>query len=233
LNWSGLSPGTTTINLPNAVNDDYNKINYRFITNQTFDGTTKVNIVGFTAGQLINSQSYYDIFQPFNSVTLFASGSAWLTTNADAQRFGDFYDTTDQTATLANTAYSMSLNSTGIFDGVRVASGSRIYADRLGIFNLQFSAQLQKNTGGDVQTYIWLAKNGTNVPNSNTNVTIAGGSGARAVAAWNFLTQYNSLNDYYELRWGSDTAGTTIEYTASPPIGPAIPSIILTLTQVG
>jgi hypothetical protein len=231
-NWSGLSPGTTTVELPNAVNNDYKKVNYKFITNQTFDGTTKLNIVGFN-NQLIDGQPYYDVFQPYNTFSLFASGSGWLTYAGDAQRFGDFYDTTDQTANLANTAYSMSLNSVGIVDGVKIETGSRIYADRLGIYNLQFSAQLQKNTGGDVEVYIWLAKNGTNVPNSNTNVTIAGGSGARAVAAWNFLTQYDALTDFYELRWGADTAGTTIEYTASPPIGPAIPSIILTLTQVG
>lgn len=235
LNWSGLSPATSDITLPSSTNSDYKKIKYTFITNGTFDGGTQVRLLGFS-GQLINGVSQYTLQNAYESVTLLSSGSGWITTQASSGgsggvHFGSFYDTTDQTATVANTAYSMSFNSTDIVGGVTLASGSRIYPNSVGTFDIQFSAQLKKNTGGDVKVYIWLAKNGTNVANTNSSVQITGGSGHEVIAAWNFFAQSTALTDYFELRWGSDTAGTTLD-TQTPAVGPGIPSIILTVDQI-
>jgi hypothetical protein len=53
------------------------------------------------------------------------------------------------------------------------------------------------------------------------------------VAAWNFLVQANA-GDYYELYWSS--ADTTAQIHAASagtsPTRPAIPSVILSVTQV-
>jgi len=231
LNWSGVSPGTTEITLPNAVNNDYKKIIYTFVSDDSFDGSTTVEIVPF-GSQTINGNGRFIFSNPNEVVTLYAaSGSNWVTLNNDTKHFGSFYDTTDQSASLANTPYSMSLNTVDITGGVTI-SGTKIYPNRIGTYNIEFSAQYKKNTGGDVKVCTWLAKNGTNVANSNTEVTIAGGSGATTVAAWNFFGITTSTNDYFELRWASDTAGTTIEYNASPFAGPAIPSLIVTVDQI-
>jgi hypothetical protein len=235
LNWSGLSPATSDITLPSSTNSDYKKIKYTFITNETFDGGTQVKLLGFS-GQLINGVSQYTLQNAFESVTLLSSGSGWITTQASSGgsggiHYGSFYDTTDQTATVANTEYSMSFNSTDIVGGVTLASGSRIYPNSVGTFDIQFSAQLKKNTGGDVKAYIWLAKNGTNVPETNGAVTIAGGNNAETIAGWNYFAKTTALSDYFELRWGSDTAGTKLE-TLTPAVGPGIPSIILTVDQI-
>jgi hypothetical protein len=235
LNWSGLSPATSEINLPSSTNSDYKKIKYTFITNGTFDGGTQVKLLGFS-GQLINGVSQYTLQNAYESVTLLSSGSGWITTQASSGgsggiHYGSFYDTTDQTATVANTAYSMSFNTTDLVGGVTLASGSRIYPNSVGVFDIQFSAQLKKNTGGDVKVYIWLAKNGTNVADTNSSVQITGGSGHEVIAAWNFFAKSTSLTDYFELRWGSDTAGTTLD-TQTPAVGPGIPSIILTVDQI-
>lgn len=231
MNWSGLSPGTTNVYLPSVINDDYTKIIYRFVTNGSFDGTTKLVFRGFS-GQTINGSNEFRYANSWDCVTMFASGSGWITLDDNSKHFASFYDTTDQTATLANTAYSMSFNTTDIVAGITLASGSRIYPNRTGTYNIQFSAQYKKNTGGDAKVWTWLAKNGTNVPNSNTEITIAGGSGATTVAAWNFFGSTQNTSDFYELRWGSDTAGTTIDSNAAPALGPAIPSIILTVDQI-
>ena len=61
---------------------------------------------------------------------------------------------------------------------------------------------------------------------------ITGGSGHEVIAAWNFFAKSTSLTDFFELRWGSDTAGTTLD-TQTPAVGPGIPSIILTVDQIG
>ena len=126
----------------------------------------------------------------------------------------------------------MTYNTTDLSSGVSVVSTSRITIANAGIYNIEFSAQLQKNTGGDDQVDIWLSKNGTNVPNSNTTIMLHSNPGYE-VAAWNFLVNA-AAGDYYQLYWSSaDT--TAVLHAASAgtnPTRPAIPSVILSVTQV-
>ena len=101
-----------------------------------------------------------------------------------------------------------------------------------GIYNIQFSAQFDKNDSGDDRVQIWLQKNGNNIANSNTEMTLVGNNG-KHVAAWNFVVQA-SAGDYYEIAWHSADTAVFINYiaAASTPTRPAIPSVILTVTQV-
>jgi len=57
--------------------------------------------------------------------------------------YGAFQSTVDQTATTANTAYAMTLNTTDYANGVSVASSSRITVADDGIWNLQWSGQFE------------------------------------------------------------------------------------------
>jgi hypothetical protein len=77
-------------------------------------------------------------------------------------RYGSFYDTTTQTAAVINTAYGITFNTTDLSYGVTVGSPtSRIYIDRPNVYNVQFSAQVDKTAGGVGLVWIWLRKNGT------------------------------------------------------------------------
>ena len=145
-------------------------------------------------------------------------------------RYGSFYDTTTQTAAAINTAYAMTFNTTDLSVGVTIGSPtSRIYVDRPNVYNIQFSAQLDKTAGGVGLIYIWLRKNGVNVPDSTTQVRIQGNN-AETVAAWNFLLQMNA-GDYFELLWEVDDTSVQILTEAASAVHPAIPSIILTVTD--
>ena len=79
---------------------------------------------------------------------------------------------------------------------------------------------------------IWLAINGNNVSNSNTQV-VGNSNNGRAVAAWNFVEPMNA-GDYFELKFRvSDTRlGFAYDVAAINPTRPAIPSVIVTVTQV-
>jgi len=145
-------------------------------------------------------------------------------------RYGSFYDTTTQTAAAINTAYSMTFNTTDLSVGVtRGTPTSRIYVDRPNIYNIQFSAQLDKTSGGVGLIWIWLSKNGVDVPNSATQIRVQGNN-AETVAAWNFLLQMNA-DDYFELKWAVDDISVQIQaFAAAAPV-PGIPSIILTVTD--
>jgi hypothetical protein len=143
--------------------------------------------------------------------------------------YGSFYDTTTQGATLGNSAYAMRFNSIDYSNGVSIVSNSRITLDYTGIYNLQFSAQLNKSTASKSHVDIWLRKNGTNISNTNTSVSLAG-SDAKAVAAWNFFVGVTA-GDYVELMWATDDTNSLILYEAANDIHPATPSIILTVNK--
>jgi hypothetical protein len=145
-------------------------------------------------------------------------------------RYGSFYDTTDQTAAATNTAYAMTFNTTDLSFGVtRGITTSQVYVDRPNIYNIQFSAQLINTAGGAHRVWIWLRKNGTNVPDTATAVRLQGNN-AETVAAWNFLLQMNA-GDYFELMWEVDNLAVSLYADPATGVHPAIPSIILTVTD--
>jgi len=146
--------------------------------------------------------------------------------------YGAFYSTQDQTNAGATATNKMTLNVTDIASGVSIVSNSRITIANAGIYNIQFSAQLDKTDSGDDVVDIWLCKNGSNVANSNTQTTLVGNNG-KFVAAWNFVVAA-SAGDYFELCWRSADTGVFLNYVAaaSNPTRPAIPSVILTVTQI-
>ena len=145
-------------------------------------------------------------------------------------RYGAFCDTTTQTAAAINTAYAMTFNTTDFSSGVYIGSPtSRIYVDTHNVYNIQFSAQLDKTAGGVGLVWIWLRKNGTDVPNSASQVRIQGNN-AEVVAAWNFLLEMNA-GDYFELMWEVDDITVEILTAPATAVHPAIPSVILTVTD--
>ena len=152
------------------------------------------------------------------------------TPQIEDNRHGVFFDTTTQTAAVINTAYPITINSTDITDGVYIGTPtSRVYVDRINTYNFQFSLQLVKASGSAKHVYIWYRVNGVDAANSATKVTLAG-SDAAVVAAWNFVVEMNA-GDYFELVWSTDDTGCQIKaFGASTPV-PAIPSVILTVTD--
>jgi len=147
---------------------------------------------------------------------------------------GSFYDTTTQTNPVANTVNLMKFNSVyDTNDGTQYAikkDTSKVYITQTGVYNIQFSAQLDKTSGGADAVYIWIRINGQNVAHSATKVVIDGPNN-EIVAAWNWVLTLKT-NDYIELAWQS--ADTAVVLLAAPVSGniPQIPSVILTVTWV-
>ena len=146
------------------------------------------------------------------------------------KRYGAFHSTAIQTAAVINTAYPMTLNATDISFGVYIGSPtSQVYVDTEGYYNFQFSAQLAKTSGGVGAVYIWCRVNGVDIPYSATKIRIQGNNG-ETVAAWNFVLPLNA-GDYFELVWSTDDLNCQIFASAASSPVPAIPSLILTVTD--
>jgi hypothetical protein len=150
--------------------------------------------------------------------------------------WGSFWSDQTQTNPTPAIIRSITLNHSDTDNnGVTIQSNSQITCANAGVYNIQFSAQLEKTDNGVDLVEIWLSKNGTNIADTNTKVTL-NGNGAKAVAAWNFLIKLNA-GDYIELKWYS--ADTHAQILAEPAVTsplnlarPAIPSIILTAYKI-
>jgi hypothetical protein len=168
-------------------------------------------------------------------VTVSATLSGSTIFNTATGSYGSFYDTTTQTNPVANVPRSMSLNETDITNGVSISGSTNpfntyIKTKNAGVYNIQFSAQVEKTDSGTDEIVIWLRKNGIDLTDTATTITLVGNS-TKVVAAWNWFVT-SAANDYYQIIWIS--ADTSMRLLAEPISGthPGIPSVILTVNRV-
>ena len=168
-------------------------------------------------------------------VTVTATLSGSNSYNTATGSYGSFYDTTTQPNPVANIARSMSFNSTDITNGVSISGSTNpfntyIKTENAGIYNIQFSAQVEKTDSGTDVIDIWLRKNGINLTDSATKLTLSG-NGTKVVAAWNWFVS-SATGDYYQIIWSSADTGMRLYAEPLSGIHPGIPSVILTANRV-
>ena len=185
------------------------------------DNTTQIPAARVQMNDPINdyvNRPWYRFF--YNVFVLLGSGSL---------RYGTFFDTTDQTAAAPDTAYAITFNNTDLSAGVFLGTPtSRIYVDRPGAYNFQFSLQLSSTNASAKNIYIWARINGTDVANSATRITLKG-SNEEYVAAWNFVLKLNT-GDYFQLMWATSNINVQILADPATAFCPAIPSVIMTVS---
>jgi len=149
--------------------------------------------------------------------------------------YGSFYDVLDQTVSAVSTGQPVLFRQTDLTmtSGFSVVSNSRITAANSGKYNIAFSFQLHNTGGGGSGSTveIWFAKNGTPLAESNTRIAVNTNS-PYVVAAWNYFVPLNA-GDYVEIYWATDNDHIILDHNTGTMAGPAIPSTILTVNQVG
>ncbi len=149
--------------------------------------------------------------------------------------YGAFSSNQSQTTT-ANTATLMTLNTTDFSNGVSIAS-SKITVAAAGIYNLQFSAQVQNLDNAPQDIFIWLKQNGTDITGSTGKVGIparkSAGVPSHDIKGWNYFVSM-AANDYIEIYWSPTIATVTIEYYAASgtPTKPSTQSVVATMSFV-
>ena len=147
-----------------------------------------------------------------------------------------YWSTQDQSGT-SGSIQPHTLNNIDWENGIQLVDNSKITFLHAGKYNIAFSDQWHHTGGGGSgnTVNIWLAKNGTAIEDTNTKV-IVNTNNPYYVAAWNFFVNANA-NDYYQIMWSADT--NTVVLEAEPGTGsganrhPSIPSVIVTVSQVG
>ena len=152
--------------------------------------------------------------------------------------YSAFGSTATQTVSASNTTTLINFDS--VFESNRVSvntSGvgysTRIYVHEPGVYNFQFSAQVDTvTTNQSSQGEFWFKKNGVDVPDSNSLITINGKDDENLISL-NFVSIILP-HEYIELYYSSSRSDfrlLSLENLTSPT-RPNIPSVIFTVTPV-
>lgn len=176
---------------------------------------------------------YYDNNTQILQRILYSDFVDAINTSIGIPKYGSFYSTETQYPVI-NTITAITYNNTdtSATSGISIVDTSKIKVDTDGVYNLQFSAQLNRLSGGvSRQVVIWLRKNGTDVPSTATHVTMQANADF-LVASWNFYLQLNA-NEYAQLMmWQNDAIELIYEVANTSVPYPIVPSVILTIEKI-
>jgi hypothetical protein len=157
------------------------------------------------------------------------------TSMSDFASYGSFSNSDIQTLDLADTASAMTYNTSGSTNNITLLNGSQIKVSKSGAYNLAFSAQIDRVSGGAAKILsIWFNKNGSPISDSNTDVSISTATAQKTVAAWNIFLDLDA-DDFVEIMWSVTDTDIRLfgQGTQVTPTRPATPSIIATINRVG
>lgn len=139
-------------------------------------------------------------------------------------------------ATVANVPTQVLLDQTDLSNGVVLSGLGNVTVTSAGVYNMQFSIQLQNFSNDYEDSAIWFRINGLDVPQSASYITstnVHAGTPDASIATVNIF-QVLAANDVISLAWLSKGGHTSI--TSVAPIGailPVSPGVIFTVNQIG
>lgn len=146
------------------------------------------------------------------------------------------YSSTDQTGNTG-AATAVKIENTDFSAGISIANDgsgnpTRITFAVAGTYMIAPSIQLKNTDSTDHNVDIWFRKNGTDVTNSNTVVTVPkAASGGATFFQIVFYAQVTA-GQYIEIMWLPDNTLATLDYIAAGAISPATPSVILSAERI-
>ena len=153
--------------------------------------------------------------------------------------YGQFQSQADQTAAAIDQAYAITYDQSDFLDGVTLSSGSRLTVPTEGVYTVTYSLQF-KNTTNDVQDIdIWLRKNGTDVPDTNSRFSISArkssGNPSHLIVTTPIMVEL-AANDYIQVMWHATSTSVSLEHfpavAYSAGVTPAIPATPSAIVQV-
>jgi hypothetical protein len=150
--------------------------------------------------------------------------------------YGAFSSYTSQ-STTADTATLLTMTNTDFSSEVSLTTGSKMQVAKAGIYNMQFSVQIENLDNAPQDVFIWLRQNGVDITGSTGLVGIpqrkSAGNPAHDIKGWNYFLSMKA-GDYVQIYWSTTNALVTIPtYAASTlPTKPSTASVVATMTFV-
>lgn len=145
--------------------------------------------------------------------------------------YGEFTKTDSQTPAAANTAYALTLTNTEISQGVSIGSpASRVVIAHAGIYSFLVSVQITSTNSSQKAIWVWLRKNGTNVPNSAKIASISLNNGYLEMVVEDIISA--AANDYFEIMFAADDTNISVSSVAATAFAPAAPAVSLSVIEI-
>lgn len=190
-----------------------------------------VNYTQEYANQLLNVlRLYFNQLDNMGSI-LAGQGGAFLN-----NPYGAFSSYTSQ-STTANTATLVTMTNTDFANGVSLNGSSNMVVEKPGIYNMQFSVQLENSDNAPQDVFIWLRQNTVDIIGSTGKVGMpqrkAVGNPSHDIKGWNYFLSMNA-GDGVQIYWSTTNANVTIPtYIASIlPTKPSTASVVATMSFV-
>ena len=137
---------------------------------------------------------------------------------------------TDQTATLINTAYALTFTqdlAEGITNGT---PASRLVVDEAGQYSVTYSVQMASTSASAVRMWFWVRVNNTDIPKSAMENTLHQ-NGSTLVVTKSAILQL-SAGDYIEVMWATNSTSGYLEAVAATAFAPATPSATISMVRL-
>jgi len=145
--------------------------------------------------------------------------------------YGSFLCTGNPTAPAANTAYTVSFDTTVASSGIVIGgTTSQLIFSNSGQYEISASFQAIKTSASLGYMWTWVKVNGTDVANSATRTTLSG-SNAEAVITRAILLTLQAT-DYVELCYAADNTASSLQTVASTAFAPQAPAVVVSISQV-
>ena len=143
-----------------------------------------------------------------------------------------FFSTTDQTASVVDTAYALQFENTYLGEAISIAGTpkTRITPLYSGVYNFELSVELTSTNANSKELSFWVRRSGVDIANTGRMHVVAGSGGVDDFE-YSF-TMDLTAGQYIELMWATDDTGITIDYQAAASPRPAVPSTLLTVAFV-
>jgi hypothetical protein len=149
--------------------------------------------------------------------------------------YGNFIDTTDQPLVSTSAAQPLTLNTTLENRGITVTNSSRINFELAGTYKILASLQVTNSGNSVSEVNFFFAKNGTELPNSNTRIDLEPRKSASVPYHDCFTIEFQltvANDDYIELFWSAEHPDIAIDTIPPDALHPQAPSAIVNVAQV-
>jgi len=147
------------------------------------------------------------------------------------------YSSASQQLGVSGAAQPVTFTSVWTQRGVSLVSGSQLVMEKAGTYQFNFVAQVQNTENAVHDSYFWVKYNGSNFPNSATQMSLLARKNDSTPSAQLMTVDIVGVaqndNDYIELYWTGDS--NTIRLNETPANGPVpeTPSVIANIIRVG
>ena len=139
--------------------------------------------------------------------------------------------TSDQTGNVS-AATAVTFSSTVFSAGISIVASTQITFAATGTYMLAPSIQFKNADSVDHDVTVWFRKNGTNIADSATVVTVPKTADGGAAFFQIVFYEQVTAGQYIEIMWLPEDVDVTLDYIAAGAIAPAVPSVILSSERI-